>query len=279
MSSLPGRLVLLGHPVSHSRSPAFQNAALRSARIPLEYQALDVPPGELRAVVQSLIRQRAAGNVTVPHKSAVAGMCSTVTATAARVGAVNTFWTEQGELHGDNTDVAGFNALVRQVSGSEPRKLNIALIGAGGAAAAALAALAGWEGCNTRVYSRSIERARQLALGFKSSAQLASTVNEAISNAGIVINATPLGISEGDELPVEISALPRNALVIDLNYAPGETRWVREARRHGFTAADGATMLLEQGIHSFRRWFSLEPDVAAMRAALAGEGLSAPRED
>ena len=44
----PGRLVLLGHPVAHSLSPIFQNAALRAARIPRVYEAIDVAPKELR---------------------------------------------------------------------------------------------------------------------------------------------------------------------------------------------------------------------------------------
>ena len=70
--TLPGRLVLLGHPVRHSLSPRFQNAALRAADIPLTYEALDVPHHALGDVLRQLRAARAAGNVTVPHKAAVA---------------------------------------------------------------------------------------------------------------------------------------------------------------------------------------------------------------
>ena len=66
MSRLPGRLVLLGHPVSHSLSPRFQNAALRAASIPLVYEALDVAPEALAATVADLARNDASGNVTIP---------------------------------------------------------------------------------------------------------------------------------------------------------------------------------------------------------------------
>ena len=108
MTKAPGRLVLLGHPVTHSLSPVFQNAALKAAKIPLQYEALDVSSRELRAVLRHLKDSNAAGNVTIPHKIAVHDRCDRLTDLAARVGAVNTFWYESGKLHGDNTDVGGF---------------------------------------------------------------------------------------------------------------------------------------------------------------------------
>jgi len=101
-------LVLLGHPVDHSLSPIFQNAALQAAKIALTYEALDVPPRELRVLLRQLKDQNAAGNVTIPHKLSVHASCDEVTDIAERVGAVNTFWFESGKLHCDNTDVGGF---------------------------------------------------------------------------------------------------------------------------------------------------------------------------
>ena len=68
MKARPGRLVLLGHPVAHSISPRFQNAALRAAGIPLRYEAVDVAPEQLDEVLADLARQNAAGNVTITHK-------------------------------------------------------------------------------------------------------------------------------------------------------------------------------------------------------------------
>ena len=75
----PARLVLLGHPVSHSISPLFQNAALKAAGMPLTYELLDVHPDALDETLASLAVERAAGNVTIPHKEhvppAAAGSC------------------------------------------------------------------------------------------------------------------------------------------------------------------------------------------------------------
>ena len=82
-ASWPGRLVLLGHPVAHSLSPRFQGAALARARIPLTYEVLDVPPSELSGTVNGLHQTHAAGNVTIPHKAAMALLCGRLTPIAA----------------------------------------------------------------------------------------------------------------------------------------------------------------------------------------------------
>lgn len=136
MSDLPGRLVLVGHPVAHSLSPVFQNAALEAAGIPLRYELLDVAPSELGAMMGLLADARAAGNVTVPHKESVYAWCARRTPLAERVGAVNTFWTENGSLVGDNTDVGGFSFAVERLLDRRAEGLRIGMLGAGGAAAA-----------------------------------------------------------------------------------------------------------------------------------------------
>jgi shikimate dehydrogenase len=115
VTEVPGRLVLLGHPVAHSLSPVFQNAALEAAGIRLTYDAVDVPPATLTATLDQLARVSAAGNVTVPHKLAVARACVRLTAEAERVGAVNTFAIRDGVLVGHNTDIAGFTQAARDL--------------------------------------------------------------------------------------------------------------------------------------------------------------------
>ena len=74
--TLPGRLVLLGHPVSHSLSPRMQQAALRAASISLDYEATDVAADALEESLRVLVAVRGAGNVTIPHKEAVYAACA-----------------------------------------------------------------------------------------------------------------------------------------------------------------------------------------------------------
>jgi hypothetical protein len=128
----PGRLVLLGHPVAHSLSPVFQNAALAAAGISARYEAIDVSAAELPGVIRRLVQERAGGNVTIPHKEAVAALCTRRTAIAERVGAVNTFWCEaDGALVGDNTDVGGFDVAARALLDGDSAGRAVALLGAG----------------------------------------------------------------------------------------------------------------------------------------------------
>jgi shikimate dehydrogenase len=267
VSTLPGRLVLLGHPVAHSASPRFQNAALRSAGIPLRYEALDVSPGELDAALESLAIVNAAGNVTIPHKETVAARCATLTPVAERCGAVNVFWHRDGVLHGDNTDVAGAVVVATALLQRKLEGARVTLIGAGGAAAALLCAVERWEGARVQLYNRDVLRAERLARRFPLITTVASSLAEAVREAALVVNATPIGLHD-DHHPVPVSALPDGAAVFDLVYRPEETSWVRAARDAGHRAADGEGMLLEQGALAFERWFGRPPDRGAMWRAM-----------
>ena len=260
----PTRLVLLGHPVSHSFSPGMQNAALLAADIPVTYTTEDVLPGELRATLEALAKEGAAGNVTIPHKEAAGLLMTRVSPLAARIGATNTFYaTEDGALVGHNTDVAGFTELVESVLGTVPAGAHFAVIGAGGAAAAVLAAIEKWERCSATLYSRTESRATNLAQRFSGVASSKSMIHEKKLAGDIVVNATPVGLND-DELPVQLSALPPRATVLDLVCKAGETAWVRAARGSGHVASDGFPMLVGQGAAAFEIWFGAQPDREAM---------------
>jgi shikimate dehydrogenase len=267
VNELPGRLVLLGHPVSHSLSPAFQNAALAAAVIPLTYEALDVPPADLASIAGLLADARAAGNVTVPHKEGMLALCRRRTALAERVGAVNTFWTEDGALVGDNTDVGGFDFAVERLLQRRPERLTVALLGAGGAAAAVCAAVERWSGSRVLIVSRTQERAQQLAARFPETCTVVAGEAEAVASAHLLVNATPLGL-EGSLMPVSPGAVPEGTAVLDLTYRRGRTPWVRACRQRGLRADDGMPMLVEQGALAFARWFGVEPDREAMWRAV-----------
>ena len=267
MRPLPGRLVLIGHPVSHSLSPAFQNAALRRAALPVRYELVDVLPSALDSTLDTFIITNTWGNVTIPHKERVSARCSRVTPLAERVGAVNTFWIENGALVGDNTDVGGFLELLRATAPDADRAKPVALLGAGGAAAAVIAGLEEGGFVEVRVHSRSESRAAALCSRF-STARPVRRIDEAVRDACVVVNATPAGL-DGVSMPVSIDMLDRCATVVDLVVGRNETPVVHAARAKGHRAADGLTMLLAQGALAFERWFGVAPDRDVMRQAVA----------
>jgi shikimate dehydrogenase len=263
----PSRLVLLGSDVSRSLSPVLQQAALDAAGIPLSYRALNVAPADLDRMIDEIRRDGVAGNVTRPHKVAFHDACDVLSPIARRVRAVNTFWVDDGTLHGDNTDVEGFARCARDLIGDRVSGAHVLLLGAGGAAAGVLAAVEGWSGAKATVVSRSLEQSKSLAARFPGVAIADAAVAAASGRATLIVNATPTG-QHDDLYPLELDAIPRDAAVIDLVYRRGETAWVRSLRERGNVARDGMAMLLEQGALSFTRWFGIEPDREAMRRSV-----------
>lgn len=264
---IPKRLVIIGDPVSHSLSPRFQSAALAAAGLDVRYEALRVRAPDLARVAGELAVEGAAGNVTVPHKTEFIHLCDEISPLAAHIGAVNTFWADDGKLVGDNTDVGGFDAAARDLLGSLSPGLTVALIGAGGSAAAILGAIERWSSATVRIYGRTMSRTTALAARFGDFVSVESDAAAALAGAKLVVNATPVGMTD-ETLPIDLDDLLPGASLLDIVYRRGGTPLVRAARAAGFNAADGTEMLIEQGALSFERWFGFTPDRGVMRAAL-----------
>lgn len=267
MTALPGRVVLIGDPVSHSLSPVMQNAALRAARIPLTYEAVRVPHSDLAKLLKELREIGGAGNVTIPHKRAVLEFSDDMTDAAARARACNTFRFVNGKLLADNTDVPAFDNVARRLLGDDITNAAVTVIGAGGAAAAVLTAIERWPSAKVSIVNRRNDHATQLAEMFSDFARAEPDMDRALATTTLVVNATPVG-QHDDLYPCDVAALAPNAAVFDLVYRRGETPWVNEARRRGHRATDGMPMLLEQGALAFETWFGVKPDREAMRQAL-----------
>lgn len=263
-------VVILGDPVAHSLSPRFQNAAFAAAGVDAVYVALRCDASEFPGLLVGIARAGGAGNVTIPHKARAAELVDVPTEAVIRTGACNTFWLEDGRIHGDNTDVAGFRAAVGTLVGSV-HGARVLLLGAGGAASAAVAGLVEEGAARIAIHARSPERARSLAARFDAGPRievLEDLGRESRERYDLVVNATPLGLHADDPLPFDFERGPRVAAALDLVYAPGETAWVHEARRRGIAAADGREMLLAQGAAAFERWWRRPAPIEAMRRAL-----------
>jgi shikimate dehydrogenase len=256
-------LVVLGDPVGHSVSPAMQNAAIRALGLDAVYVALRLPTTQFATAFPALTTLGVAGNVTVPHKAAAYRAVGTLTDVARASGAVNTFWSDDGAIHGDNTDVAGVAEALDDL-GAPPPWL---VLGTGGSARAVALAAAG-RGAALVVRSR--EPARAVAFAAWAREAGADAAPDDGRAVGTIVNATPLGLAPGDPAPLAAERTADADAVLDLVYAPGETDWVRAARAGGCRAADGRGMLVAQGAHAFERFFPAEAAPREiMRAAVA----------
>jgi shikimate dehydrogenase len=259
-------LTIIGDPVAHSLSPAMHNAACRTLGLDAVYVALQVPAASLPAVLALQAAIGGAGNVTVPHKEAVEGFVTRKTDVCARVGACNTFWTEDAAVVGDNTDVFGVAAALHEIGAAQKGERWL-VVGTGGSARATAVAAAD-RGATLFVRSRDAGRAKAFA-AWASGIGVATTVASGPVEVDVAINATPLGLAGHDPLPVDVNHIPGVQRALDLVYARGETRWVHALRERGIEARDGREMLVQQGAAAFERFFpGTDAPTEVMRAAV-----------
>jgi len=281
-------VALIGHPVAHSLSPRMHNASFAADGLDFVYVALDVRPEDLPAAVDGM---RALGlrgfNVTMPHKRAMLPLVDELDEVARVSGAVNTVVIEADGaadlVRGYNTDGGGMVQACRE-AGIEPSGKQVLLLGAGGAAAAISFALGEAGAEELRLVNRSVGPARKLAQKLRGAGLRRVEVygpealEEAVEGAQILVNTTPLGMKNGDPLPIPAEYLGGDRAVCDAVYLPGrETPLVREAHERGARAVGGERMLLHQGVLAQRLWTGREPNVRAMDAALSRTPSSPPR--
>lgn len=267
--TLSGRATLagvIGWPVGHSLSPALHGYWLDRYAIDGAYVPLPVAPENLGTALRALPALGFAGvNVTVPHKQAVAAAVDTLDDAARRIGAVNTvIVADDGKLVGRNTDGIGFiNALHAGATGWSASAGPTVLLGAGGAARAICAALLDAGAPEVRIVNRTKQKADQIAadLGGPIQTLAWNDRDRSLENAGLLVNATTLGMTGADPLPISLDLLPASAVVTDIVYAPLETPLLAAARARGNVAVDGLGMLLHQACPAFAAWFGVEPEV------------------
>ena len=246
---------ITGHPLSHTKSPVMQEAAMRAAGINGRYLVFDSPDLE---GVEDVIRDYNIGgmNVTIPYKQDIMQHLDSVSATAERVGAVNTIINDNGRLRGDNTDVVGIEYALLDTRLKDRRAL---ILGSGGAARAAAFTLTE-SGCDVSIAGRNKSTVQGLSKDFGLTPYEGTT-----EEFDIIVNCTPIGLTEGT-YPAEI-ALDKDMTVFDMVYGR-ETPLISMAKQAGCRLVDGADMLVGQGAASFRMWFGREPDTDVMRGAL-----------
>lgn len=270
-------LGLMGHPVAHSLSPRMHNASFAAEGMDYVYVAMDVRPEDLpTAVAGASVMGFRGFNLTMPHKRAILPLLDDVDEVAAISRAVNTVVIGDSEFRGYNTDGSGLAEACRE-SGVDFADRRVLLLGAGGAAVAIALALVGEGAGELRVVNRNVENAREL-LGklrktgkeIQAGAYPFEALDEAASEAEIIVNATPLGMKEEDPLPVPIEYLVGREAICDAVYSPDkETPLVKQARNLDTRVVTGKRMLLYQGVHAQRLWTDREPNVEAMNDALS----------
>jgi shikimate dehydrogenase len=275
------RYAVIGHPVSHSRSPFIHERFAQQVGHHIQYTRIDTPPEALVPTVQDFFAGGGKGlNVTLPHKQAVIELVAELSPRAARAGAFNTLALRaDGTLLGDNTDGLGLaRDLVynHRVSIAGRRVL---MLGAGGAARGVMMPLLGLQPRELVVANRTAARAVEIAEAFRDTGTpLRGCGFEELDDGpyDIVINATATSV-KGETLPLPPSLVDTHSFCYDMGYGREDTLFVRWARERGCArTAMGLGMLVEQAAESFYLWRGVRPDtapvLAELKVELAAEG-------
>ncbi len=297
------RYGLIGYPVKHSFSKAMHEAAFSHLGIDAAYELFEVKPEELEDFL--LNRKDVAGfNITIPHKVEArkileelnpfdknAELINQYLVDVMLSGAINTVKRNGDRLEYWNTDVRGFIKSLEQDLNFELNNVkedykNVLLIGCGGVGRAVITGLISYQDCRISeiyVYDKSDKAVKSIKehflnlpprrqkiltekVEFISEGQLPDKIKE----CQLLVNASPIGMKEGDASIVDKNILHSKLSVYDLVYNR-ETQLIKDANQMGAKAVNGLGMLLYQGTLAFGLWTGKPAPEDVMSQALQKE--------
>ena len=268
---------VIGKPVKHSLSPAMLNAAFREAKINWVYTAFETPEEKLADAIGGIRALGIAGlSVTMPHKAKVCSLLDEITDSAQTLNAVNCIVNDAGKLKGHNTDGDGFLDAVKHDAGLDVAGKKVLVVGSGGSARSIIYSLGKAGAAEIAVINRTKKKALDaLELAGPVGRYVEKNeISEVVSEANLVINATPIGMSDtGDtaNFPIEPNLFSKGQLAIDLIYHPISTPWMEALRDREVETHGGLSMLIFQAARAFKLWTGKEAPVDAMRKAALDE--------
>jgi shikimate dehydrogenase len=262
---------VIGWPVAHSRSPAIHAAAAAATGVSLAYGTFPVRAGDVERALDGV---RALGirglSVTMPHKEAVLAGMDTLSETARALEAVNCITNTDGELHGDNTDGAGFLHGLGEAAAFDVAGRHVGVLGAGGAARAIIHACTAGGAESVTVINRSADRAQRAVALAEDRGRVGDA--DSLSHLDLLVNATSVGMAgttAADTAPCSLDSLPGHALVVDIVYTPVQTQLLKSAAQRGLHAVGGLPMLVGQAALQFQQWTGEVPAFGPLLDAAA----------
>lgn len=240
-------IAIIGHPTSQVRSPTTVNAELARRAVDAVLVPIDLEPDAVPAFLDVLRHWRNAPGcvVTVPHKSACAGLVDSLSERARQLGAVNLIRrADDGRLEGDMVDGEGFMQALKQ-GGFDPTGKAAVVFGAGAVGRALLLSLAA-AGIRRLVFSdpdtKRLAQLQQLAETAGVASLLSVGAPTDLGEFDLAVNASPVGMGTDERLPFDPRTLPVHAVVADVVTDPADTPLLRAAKAHGCHVQIGNAM-------------------------------------
>jgi shikimate dehydrogenase len=253
------KYLVVGNPIKHSLSPELHNFWIKSNNISAVYEKKQTNEDELGDLILEMKKKTLHGiNVTVPFKKTIITHLDHLSFESEKTQSVNTIYLNNNKIIGHNTDIEGFERSIKK------SKLDIAnkkvfILGAGGVVPSIIFALNKMKVPKIIISNRTKSKAESLKDLFNN-----LTVVEwgEVPEFDIIINATSIGLTEGDEIDLDISNVGKNKFFYDVIYKPGETNFLKIGKKLGNRTENGKMMFIYQALAAFNVWHGIQPKIS-----------------
>ena len=254
---------IVGNPITHSLSPFLHNYWFDKYKIEANYVLLGTKEEDLEGAVNKIRNKELSGiNVTLPYKQKIIKFIDKLVNDAQLTNSVNTvFLDDSNVLVGENTDVFGMQAAyLKEIANAEDKKALV--IGAGGVSPSIILSLQKSKIKNISIINRTIDKSILLKKRFSFLSILEwESLKDKIQNYDIIINATSLGLKNGQNFNFNFENVKDNLIYIDTIYNPLETKTLKFLKEKKVKTFNGLDMFIYQGQKSFYLWNKVNPQI------------------
>ncbi len=254
---------IIGNPIKHSLSPVLHNYWFEKYEINANYSIIKVEENELPLIVKKIKEKDLSGiNITLPYKQKIVPYLDLLVNDAKTTSSVNTLYLDERKLVvGENTDVFGLQAAyLKEVDRASQKKALV--IGAGGVSPSVLLSLQKSGVKQISITNRTMEKCIFLKKKFKYLNLVEwSELEDEIKNFDIIINATSLGLKNGNDFAFNFENTKENLIYIDTIYNPLETTTLKFLKEKNIKVFNGLEMFIYQGQKAFYLWNKVNPEI------------------
>ena len=213
---------------------------------------------QIGKIIQKIKTEEICGiNITVPFKQAVIPFLETRSEVVTKTNSVNTVLYRDGKIHGENTDVYGFEKSITNKNINLEGKSAL-IFGAGGVVSSIIFALVNLKIKKIFISNRTLENAKNIKNRF-SFVEIIKWGE--IENCDLIINSTSVGLKVDDKFELDLDKFKKNKIFYDVIYNPSKTNFLQEAEKRGHEIINGRDMFLFQAQKAFSLWHDLTPKI------------------
>jgi len=253
---------IIGNPIRHSLSPVLHKYWFDKYGLDASYSIIEAEDKDLKNIIDKIRKHELTGiNVTLPFKQKIINQTDKIVNDAQLTGSVNTILLDNDKVIGENTDVFGLQAAyLKEIDDCLGK--NTLVIGAGGVSPSIILSLQKSGVKKISITNRTNEKCIFLKKKFNYLNILPwKNLENEIKNFDIIINATSLGLKDGDDFNFNFSNTKSSLIYIDTIYNPLETKTYRHLKEEGKKVFNGLDMFIYQGQKSFYLWNKINPEI------------------